>query len=126
MPGLATKTTTCSGYLRQVNIPFYALYCSIMTSKCPERKVLADAVAAAVQAVYRAKRAYDSAKMKNSENVEEIGVFLAAARKTEIEATTALQEHVNRCSSMKASSASSCTIPRWKRSRSSSEMCSLP
>ena len=65
-----------------------------MPSKCPERKALADAVTAAVQAVYRAKRAYDSAKMKNTENVEEIGIFLAAARKTEIEATTALQDHV--------------------------------
>ena len=57
---------------------------SIMPSKCPERRVLAAAVAAAVQAVYRAKRAYDSAKMKNTENVEEIGIFLAAARKTEV------------------------------------------
>ena len=43
--------------------------------------MLSKAVAAAVQAVYRAKRAYDSAKMKNSENVEEIGIFLAAASK---------------------------------------------
>ena len=67
---------------------------SIMPSKCPERKVLSDAVAAAVASVYRAKRAYDSAKEKNSANTEEIGIFLAAALKTEFEATTALQDHV--------------------------------
>ena len=67
---------------------------SLMPSKCPERKVLSDAVAAAVASVYRAKRAYDSAKEKNTENVEEIGVFLAAARKTELEATTAFENHV--------------------------------
>ena len=65
-----------------------------MPSKCPERRVLSKAVAAAVQAAYRAKRAYDSAKMKNTENVEEIGSFLAAARKTELEATTAFENHV--------------------------------
>ena len=65
-----------------------------MTMRCPERRVLSKAVAAAVQAVYRAKRAYDSAKMKNTENVEEIGIFLAAARKTELEATTAFENHV--------------------------------
>jgi hypothetical protein len=65
-----------------------------MRPPCPERKILSKTVAAAVQAVYRAKRAYDSAKVKNSENVEEIGIFLAAARKTEFEATTALQNHV--------------------------------
>ena len=67
---------------------------SIMPSKCPERRVLAAAVAAAVQAVYRAKRAYDSAKMKNTENVEEIGIFLAAAGKTEVEATQAFENHI--------------------------------
>jgi hypothetical protein len=61
-----------------------------MPTKCPERKALA----AAVQTVYRAKRAYDSEKMKNTENVEEIGIFLAAARKTELEATTAFENHV--------------------------------
>ena len=66
----------------------------MMASKCPERKVLAAAVAAAVQVVYRAKRAYDSAKEKNTENVEEIGIFLAAARKTELEATTSFENHV--------------------------------
>jgi len=60
----------------------------------PGSRVLAAAVADAVQALYRAKRAYDSAKMKNTENVEEIGVFLAAARKTELEATTAFENHV--------------------------------
>ena len=65
-----------------------------MPMRCSERRVLSKAVAAAVQAVYRAKRAYDSAKMKNTENVEEIGIFLAAARKTELEATTALENHV--------------------------------
>jgi hypothetical protein len=65
-----------------------------MPTKCPERKALAAAVAAAVQTVYRAKRAYDSAKMKNTENVEEIGIFLAAARQTELEATTAFENHV--------------------------------
>ena len=67
---------------------------SIMPSKCPERRVLAAAVAAAVQAVYRAKRAYDSAKMKNTENVEEIGIFLVAARKTEVESTQAFENHI--------------------------------
>ena len=65
-----------------------------MPNKCPDRKVLSDAVVAAVASVYRAKRAYDSARMKNSENVEEIGIFLAAARKSELEATTALEDHV--------------------------------
>ena len=65
-----------------------------MPSTCPERKLLSKAVAAAVQAVYRAKRAYDSAKMKNTENVEEIGMFLAATRKTELEAMTAFENHV--------------------------------
>ena len=44
-----------------------------------------DPVAVALE--NRAKRAYDSAKMKSTENVEEIGIFLAAARKTELEAT---------------------------------------
>ena len=53
----------------------HPLYWSIMPSTCPERRLLSKAVAAAVQAVYRAKRAYDSAKMKNTENVEEIGMF---------------------------------------------------
>jgi hypothetical protein len=65
-----------------------------MPTKCPERRSLAAAVAAAVQAVNRAKRAYDSAKVKNTENVEEIGIFLAAARKTELEATKAFEDHV--------------------------------
>jgi hypothetical protein len=32
--------------------------------------------------------------MKNTENVEEIGIFLAAARKTELGATTAFENHV--------------------------------
>ena len=32
--------------------------------------------------------------MKNTENVEEIGIFLAAARKTEVEATKAFEDHV--------------------------------
>ena len=48
----------------------------------------------AMGAVYRAKRAYDSAKMKNTESVEEIGIFLAAARKTEVEATQAFEDHI--------------------------------
>ena len=74
--------------------PDYPVILSIMPSKCPERKALAAAVAAAVQAVYRAKKAYDSAKVKNTENVEEIGIFLAAARKTEVEATKAFEDHV--------------------------------
>jgi hypothetical protein len=65
-----------------------------MPSTCPKRRVLFKAVADAVQAVYRAKRAYDSAKMKNTENVEEIGIFLATARKTELEATEALHNHI--------------------------------
>jgi hypothetical protein len=65
-----------------------------MASKCPERKGLSDAVTAAVQAVFRAKRAYEAAIMKNTENVEEIGIFLAAVRKTELEDTTALENHV--------------------------------
>jgi hypothetical protein len=56
-----------------------------MPSTCPERKVLATAVAAAVQTVYRTKKAYDSAKMKSTEDVEEIGFFLAAAPKAEAE-----------------------------------------
>jgi hypothetical protein len=50
-------------------------------------------VAVTVQAVYRAKKAYDSAKMKNTENVEEIGMVLASARKTEVEATKAFEDH---------------------------------
>ena len=66
----------------------------MMASKCPERKALSDAVTAAVASVHRAKRAYDSAKEKNTENVEEIGIFLAAARKTELEATIAFEDHV--------------------------------
>ena len=56
--------------------------------------MLTKAVAATVEAVYRAKRAYDSAKMKNTENVEEIGIFLIAARKSELEATIAFENHV--------------------------------
>jgi hypothetical protein len=67
-----------------------------MPSTCPERKGLVAAVAAAVQASYRATKAYDSAKMKNSENAEEIGIFLAAARKTEVEATRAFEDHVKK------------------------------
>ena len=65
-----------------------------MPSKCPERKVLSDAVAAAVASAYRAKRGYDAAKLKNSENIDAIGIFLAAARKSELEATVALENHV--------------------------------
>ena len=67
---------------------------SLMPSLCTERRILSDTVVAAVASVYRAKRAYDSAKMKNTENVEEIGIFLAAARKTELEATKAFEDHV--------------------------------
>jgi hypothetical protein len=64
-----------------------------MPSKCPERKVLSNAVVAAVASVYRAKKAYDAAKSKNTENVDAIATFLAAARKTELETTAALENH---------------------------------
>jgi hypothetical protein len=58
-----------------------------------ERKVLSDAVAAAVAISYRAKKTYDSAKAKRTADVDELAAALAAARKTELEAPRALQDH---------------------------------
>ena len=65
-----------------------------MPSGCPERKVLSDAVAASVASALRAKKAYDAAKSKRMANIAELLTALANARKTELDATNAFNDHV--------------------------------
>jgi hypothetical protein len=65
-----------------------------MPSKCPERRVLSDAVAASVVSLYRAKKAYASAKSKKTADVDELGIAVSAAWKSELEATAALENHI--------------------------------
>jgi hypothetical protein len=67
---------------------------SIMPSLCPERRVLSDAVVAAVASFYRAEDAYASAKSKKMADVDELGIALATARSSELEAREALHNHV--------------------------------
>jgi Xaa-Pro aminopeptidase len=56
--------------------------------------VLSDAVVAAVASVYRAKEDYESAKAKKTADVDQLATVLAAERKSEREATRALENHV--------------------------------
>jgi hypothetical protein len=65
-----------------------------MPSLCQERRVLSDAVVAAVTSLYRAEDAYTSAKSKKSADVDELGIALANARRSEREAREALHNHV--------------------------------
>jgi hypothetical protein len=65
-----------------------------MPSLCPERRVLSDAVVAAVASLYRAEDAYASAKSKKTADVDELGIALATARSSELEAREALHNHV--------------------------------
>jgi hypothetical protein len=69
---------------------------SIMPSPCPERRVLSDAVVAAVASVYRAKEAHESAKLKKTADVDQLASALLAARKSGREATRALETHVKK------------------------------
>jgi uncharacterized membrane protein len=65
-----------------------------MPNRCPERKALADAVAKAVVASPRAKKAYDAAKTKLTANTHELASALTDARKAELDATNAFDIHV--------------------------------
>jgi hypothetical protein len=65
-----------------------------MPSRCPERKVLSDAVAASVISALRAKKEYDAGKSKRTANVTELLASLANARKTELEATNSFNDQV--------------------------------
>ena len=65
-----------------------------MPSLCTERRILSDTVVAAVASVYRAKEAYESAKSKKTADVDKLSVVLAAARKSERDATRALGDHI--------------------------------
>jgi hypothetical protein len=62
--------------------------------ECPERTRLGKPVVDAVAEVYRAKEAYESAKLNHSANFAETAVDLTKAREAERIATKALGEHI--------------------------------
>ena len=69
-------------------------YIPNVTSRCPDRKTLSEAIAGSVVSGLRAKKSYNAAKPKRAANVAELLTALATARKTEPDATHALNGHV--------------------------------
>ena len=65
-----------------------------MSEKCPERSRLSKPVVESVAEVYRAKDAYDTAKLNSDENVNDLATALMKARKAERIATKALGAHI--------------------------------
>jgi hypothetical protein len=67
--------------------------------ECTERAHLSRIAADALDELFRAKTAYDSAKRERAENGSALGLALSKARGTERAAARALAEHIaaHRC-----------------------------
>jgi hypothetical protein len=75
-----------------------------MPNDCAEYLRIADTLTAAVAAVYKARREYDSAKKANAGDTSPLQAALTQARQSELAAIRALKDHVDthRCQALQS------------------------